>query len=57
MSHHSRSSSEIETTTLRDVLPIFLKDFMKDFEFLNIKDSVKHIFSEDDMRLILAEVI
>ncbi|XP_055854112.1 uncharacterized protein LOC129917911 isoform X2 [Episyrphus balteatus] len=55
MSHHSRSSSEIETTTLRDVLPIFLKDFMKDFEFLNIKDSVKHIFSEDDMRLILAE--
>lgn len=55
MSHHSRSSSEIETTTLRDVLPVFLKDFMRDFEFLNVKDLVKHIFCEDEVRLITAE--
>ncbi|XP_055902492.1 uncharacterized protein LOC129938776 isoform X2 [Eupeodes corollae] len=55
MSFHSRSSSEIETTTLRDVLPVFLADFMAEFSLYDVKDFVRYIFSEDEMRLLLAD--
>lgn len=55
MSQHSRSSSEIETTTIRDVLPVFQRDFMIHFECLDVIHHFKEIFTVEQIRLIQAQ--
>ena len=58
MSSHSRSSSDSDKISLKDILPIYLQDFLKDFSFCDVVGYVRQqrIFTDEDLSKILEEV-
>lgn len=57
MSFHSRTSSEIESVPIADILPVFTAAFCRDFEFQDIQHHARSVLNSSEFEYIIKEVI